>query len=96
MKTAIVRLPSPRQNRYARCRGVGIAKQGCRCGVDSFAAAMPSETHPYRMTAAQIVLYVGLGIVIAAELWNEWRRSSRRPSELRAPCPTTHSLIFAR
>src|SRR5262249_55701479 len=28
--------------------------------------------HPDRMIAAQLVLYVGLGIVIAATLWSHW------------------------
>jgi hypothetical protein len=31
------------------------------------------DRHPDRMIAAQIVLYVGLGTVIAAELWNDWQ-----------------------
>jgi len=31
------------------------------------------DWHPDRMIAAQIVLYVGLGIVIAPTLWNHWK-----------------------
>jgi hypothetical protein len=29
--------------------------------------------HPDRMIAAQVVLYVGLWIILAAALWNQWR-----------------------
>ena len=31
------------------------------------------DWHPDRMIAASIVLYVGLGIIIAATLWNHWK-----------------------
>ena len=30
------------------------------------------DRHPDRMIAASIVLYVGLGIIIAATVWNHW------------------------
>jgi hypothetical protein len=29
--------------------------------------------HPDRMIAAQIVLYVGLWVILAATLWNHWK-----------------------
>ncbi len=31
------------------------------------------DHHPDRMIAASIVLYVGLGIVIAVTLWSHWK-----------------------
>ena len=31
------------------------------------------DGHPDRMLAAQIVPYVGLGIVIAVTVWNHWK-----------------------
>jgi hypothetical protein len=30
------------------------------------------DDHPDRMLAASIVLYVGLGIIIAVAVWNHW------------------------
>ena len=30
------------------------------------------DGHPDRMLAASIVLYVGLGIIIAITMWNHW------------------------
>jgi hypothetical protein len=29
--------------------------------------------HPHRMIAASVVLYVGLGIIIAITVWNHWK-----------------------
>ena len=31
------------------------------------------DLHPDRMIAASIVLYVGLGIIIAITVWNHWK-----------------------
>ena len=31
------------------------------------------DVHPDRMIAASIVLYVGLGIIIAITMWNHWK-----------------------
>jgi hypothetical protein len=31
------------------------------------------DRHPDRMIAESIVLYVGLGIIIAVTLWNHWK-----------------------
>jgi len=31
------------------------------------------DNHPDRMIAASIVLYVGLGIIIAITVWNHWK-----------------------
>jgi hypothetical protein len=31
------------------------------------------DHHPDRMIAASIVLYVGLGIIIAIKAWNHWK-----------------------
>ena len=30
------------------------------------------DRHPDRMIAASVVLYVGLGIIIAITVWNHW------------------------
>ena len=31
------------------------------------------DRHPDRMIAASIVLYVGLGVIIAITVWNHWK-----------------------
>jgi hypothetical protein len=31
------------------------------------------DRHPDRMIAASIVLYIGLGIIIAIAVWNHWK-----------------------
>jgi len=33
----------------------------------------PGSWRPDRMIAASIVLYVGLGIIIAMNVWNHWK-----------------------
>ncbi len=35
------------------------------------------DRHPDRMIAASIVLYVGLGIIIAITVWNHWKAAHR-------------------
>jgi len=31
------------------------------------------DRHPDRMIAASVVLYIGLGIIIAITVWNHWK-----------------------
>jgi hypothetical protein len=31
------------------------------------------DRHPDRMIAASVVLYVGLGIILAITVWNQWK-----------------------
>jgi hypothetical protein len=40
------------------------------------------DRHPDRMIAASVVLYVGLGIIIAVTVWNHWkaRADSTKPT----------------
>jgi hypothetical protein len=35
------------------------------------------DRHPDRMIAASVVLYIGLGIVIAITVWNHWSATTR-------------------
>ena len=48
------------------------------------------DRHPDRIIAAQIVLYVGLAIVIAATLWNHWKAAQHTLAVAASP-----TLFFA-
>jgi hypothetical protein len=53
--------------RGAQAESKSPAPSTCRASLD-----LP-DRHPDRMIAAWIVLYVGLGIIIAVTAWNHWK-----------------------